>query len=292
LRNRPDLDEVNFWQPSGSRGFRVVPPGSPFFFKLKAPAYAIAGFGIFAGSSILPAWLARETFGDKNGAPDFVTMRRRIEKYRSADRENHRAEYMIGCLMVAEPIFFDREKWILQPSDWGRQTVQGASYDLGTGEGRRIWQQCLQRSAATKASVVARDQEERYGSSILTRPRLGQGIFRVTVTDAYGRACALTGEHSLPALEAAHIKSYAEGGPHDIGNGLLLRSDIHRLFDHGYVTVTPDLRFEVSRRLKEDFENGKTYYPFHGTTIHAPHDADERPASHFLRWHNENKYLG
>lgn len=272
----------------------MIPAGAPFFFKLKAPHFAIAGFGIFAGSSILPAWLAWESFGDKNGAPDFVTMRRRIEKYRSSERSDSRAEYVIGCLMVAEPIFFDRDEWIPQPTDWGRQTVQGSSYDLSTGEGQRVWHECLERTAARRArdSFVANDPKERYGSPILTRPRLGQGIFRITVTDAYERACALTGEHSLPALEAAHIKSYSDGGPHDVGNGLLLRSDFHRLFDRGYVTVTPDLRFEVSKRLKEDFENGKSYYPLHGTTIRIPNGEDERPAPQFLRWHNENKYLG
>ena len=89
---------------------------------------------------------------------------------------------------------------------------------------------------------------------------LGQGIFRVSVLDACDRACAVTGEHSLPVLEAAHIMPYADGGTHDVTNGLLLRSDIHRLFDLGYVTVTPEYRFKVSDALAEDFHNGRTYY--------------------------------
>ena len=45
-----------------------------------------------------------------------------------------------------------------------------------------------------------------------------------------------------------------------VDNGLLLRLDIHRLFDRGYVTVDRDYRFVVSRRLKEEFDNGRTYY--------------------------------
>jgi len=47
---------VNFWQLSGSRAFRAVEPGSPFFFKLKKPHYAVTEFGFFARHSILPAW--------------------------------------------------------------------------------------------------------------------------------------------------------------------------------------------------------------------------------------------
>ena len=92
---------------------------------------------------------------------------------------------------------------------------------------------------------------------MLVRPRLGQGTFRVAVTDAYSRACAVTGEHSLPVLEAAHIRPYALTGPHDINNGLLLRADLHRLFDLGYLTVTPDHALHVSERLKADYDNGR-----------------------------------
>jgi putative restriction endonuclease len=82
----------------------------------------------------------------------------------------------------------------------------------------------------------------------------------VRVLDAYGRACTVTTEHSLPVLDAVHIRPYATGGPHEITNGLVLRSDLHRLFDSGYVTIDTESRFVVGRRLKNDFENGKTYY--------------------------------
>ena len=54
---------------------------------------------------------------------------------------------------------------------------------------------------------------------------------RFAVTSAYQSACAVTMEHSLPVLDAAHIRPYSDGGEHEVSNGLLLRSDIHRLFD-------------------------------------------------------------
>lgn len=63
----------------------------------------------------------------------------------------------------------------------------------------------------------------RYGELFLTRARLGQGAFQVLVGEAYQRRCAITGESTLPVLEAAHIRSYADGGPHRISNGMLLR---------------------------------------------------------------------
>jgi putative restriction endonuclease len=106
----------------------------------------------------------------------------------------------------------------------------------------------------------------------------------------YRDACAVTGEHSLPALEAAHIKPYTVEGPHSVNNGLLLRADVHRLFDGGFVTVTPDLRFEVSPRLREEFENGKVYYERHGAEIHLPGAKADLPDRELLRWHNENVF--
>ena len=93
-------------------------------------------------------------------------------------------------------------------------------------------------------------------------------------------------------MEAAHIRPYGDGGEHEAWNGLLLRRDIHSLFDAGYVTVTPDLRFEVSRRIKEEFDNGRHYYALHGQTIAPPPDLRQRPDPDALTWHNEHCFRG
>jgi putative restriction endonuclease len=110
------------------------------------------------------------------------------------------------------------------------------------------------------------------------------------VTGAYGGACAVSREYSLPVLEAAHIRPYGEDGSHDVANGLLLRADIHRLFDAGYVTVTPDHRFVVSRRLAQEWENGKAYYAMEGHEIAVPKRVADHPDPVLLRWHNENVF--
>jgi putative restriction endonuclease len=132
----------------------------------------------------------------------------------------------------------------------------------------------------------------RYGEPILIRPGLGQGAFRIGVTGVYQRRCAVTGERTLPILDAAHIRPYGAGGEHEITNGLLLRTDVHRLFDLGYVTVGGDGHFAVGRRLKEDFENGRLYYEMHGRPITLPEEVDQRPARAALEWHQANKFLG
>jgi putative restriction endonuclease len=115
--------------------------------------------------------------------------------------------------------------------------------------------------------------------------RLGQGAFRILITDAYERRCAITREKALPVLDAAHIRPVADGGSHRLDNGLLLRSDVHTLFDRGYITVTPEHRVRVSRRLKADFDNGEDYYQLEGSPLWIPRSAEAQPRRDLLEWH-------
>lgn len=296
LASRRQLDDVNFWQPGGSRRFRTLQPGELFLFKLHAPRNFVVGGGFFAHATLLPVSLAWEAFGEANGARSLAEMRARIEHYRKAPAQPHE-DYTIGCILLEQPFFLPEERWVPAPSDWHPNIVQGKTYDLGAEPGRSLWRQVEEairgRGVAEQWPAEWRDPEQRrYGEPILMRPRLGQASFRVLVTDAYDRRCAVTGERVLPVLEAAHIRPYAAGGAHRVDNGLLLRSDVHTLFDRGYVTVTPELRIEVSRRLRDDFENGRHYYALHGERAREPADPTLRPAAAFLRWHNEEAFLG
>ena len=136
------------------------------------------------------------------------------------------------------------------------------------------------------------EEQARFGEPTLIVPRLGQGAFRISVTDAYGRACAVSGGKVLPALDAAHIRPYALGGTHSVSNGILLRRDIHSVFDAGYVTIDQSHRFVVSARVKTDFNNGEEYRRMHGTRLTLPSHPSNRPEQTALAWHNENIFLG
>jgi putative restriction endonuclease len=132
----------------------------------------------------------------------------------------------------------------------------------------------------------------RYGPGQIIHPRLGQGAFRVVVTEAYHRRCAISGERTLPVLEAIHIRPFSREGPHHTSNGLLLRKDLHALFDRGYLTVSDNLAIEVSPRIKKDFGNGRDYYAYHGKRlIEIPDDLQDRPCPSFLRWHREHVFM-
>lgn len=298
LAARQPLEEVNFWQPSGGDAFRALEPGEPFFFRLKKPHYAIAGFGLFARHEVVTAKLAWEAFGERNGALTFAAMCDRIETYRRGQAADPAKQYKVGCLMISQPVFFAEPDWVPEPSDFSKNIVRGAGYDVSKGEGRRIWEACLERVRGHRVPLAAEEEAQwaavanvaRFGAPQLVHPRLGQGTFRVAVTQAYDGACAVSGEHSLPALEAAHIRPYGVDGTHDVRNGVLLRADIHRLFDQGYVTITPEHRFVVSQRLAEEWENGKIYYAKNGADIALPRRKVDWPDPDLLRWHNEQVF--
>lgn len=198
----------------------------------------------------------------------------------------------MGCNILNRPFFFGERDWIPVPETWAKHIQQGRTFDTEENDGLKLWNAVFALLRADEA-VGNRVEAPRFGAEYLTRARLGQGAFRVLVTDAYSRRCAIIGERTLPVLEAAHIKPYSETGPHLVSNGLLLRSDLHILFDDGYVTVTEDLRVAVSKRIKEEFENGREYYQYRDKPlVNVPGGAEEQPSKEFLRWHNEHGFLG
>ncbi len=291
---RPPIEEVNFWRP-GATPFRAVQPGEPVLCRLKAPRNVIGGFGYFSYYSYLPLSVAWETYGPANGAPDFATAHDRLLRYRGRFKMagSPREDFRLGCILLIEPKFFADDEWIPEPTDFARNSPPGEGYDLTAGEGERVWRECLSRAYVTQSVSVIADRPIAggYGAPMLVRPRYGQKSFRIAVLDAYGRRCAVTSERALPALEAAHIRDYRDVQEHSITNGLLFRADIHKLFDTGYVTVTPDYHFEVSRRIKEEFENGRDYYALNGRTIRLPENPADRPLQDALKWHNDERFL-
>jgi putative restriction endonuclease len=254
----------------------------------------LLGAAFFAHSTILPISLAWDAFVEKNGARSLAEMRERTEKYRRK-APSQEGDYQIGCILLQQPFFFKERDWVQVPSDWKPNIVQGKSYDTTTGLGKRLWEDVQLRLQARKdlwKEARVTDVEGGYGPSVMVLPRLEQGSFRVLVTDVYQRRCSVTQERTLPALDAVHIKPFGKSGPHSVNNGVLFRSDIHKLFDAGYVTISGDYHLEVSKRIREEFENGRDYYAMHGKLLHLPPEKKLRPGSEFVTWHNENVFRG
>lgn len=111
--------------------------------------------------------------------------------------------------------------------------------------------------------------------------RGGQPTFRKALMEAYGGACAITGCDFPAVLEAAHVHPYMGNHTNVISNGLLLRTDIHILFDLGLIAIEPkSLRVLVSPDLV-----GTEYAWLEGVTVRCPAALSQRVSPDALDWH-------
>jgi hypothetical protein len=109
--------------------------------------------------------------------------------------------------------------------------------------------------------------------------RQGQAEFRQTLVEAYGGRCAMTDCAVETVLEAAHIMAYEGPATNHVQNGLLLRGDLHTLFDAGLIFVEPDsclIVVDASIRSSE-------YGQLHGRRLRVPAAAEKRPSARALR---------
>ena len=161
--------------------------------------------------------------------------------------------------MLGEAFFWPRELWIPSPPEFSLTNQVGMGFDAESGAGAAQWAAVSERFAyhppphiASATATLAALESSGYGKPQIVHPRLGQGSFRILVTDVYERRCVITGERTLPVLDTAHIMPFSICQRHELSNGILMRSDLHRLFDGGYLTIDPvDRTVVVSNRIRQ-----------------------------------------
>jgi putative restriction endonuclease len=282
------VTEINFWQPSAS-GVND-PPGTPWLFKRKSPKNDIVGGGFFTYYTPMSPFLAWKIFGECNGVGSLDDLLERVQKYRGSSRIEVNA-HNLGCVILTDPFFFLPDQYIPAPADWKPNIVKGRHYSVEDPIGARLWAEVMLRLEQRPIASML-PQAPAFGKPILVAPRLGQRAFRAQVLDAYDRRCSITGERTVPVIEAAHIRPYAESQNHDVKNGIALRSDLHTLYDAGYVSIRPDGIFVVSKQIREEFSNGKEYYALDGTPIRMPENPVLKPREEHLEWHYSERFLG
>lgn len=294
LRERPRLQEVNFWVPGGGPRRMTVDPGEPWLFKAKAPQPScLVGGGYVADYTRLSVSMAWQIFGEGNGAGSLQDMRRLIGRARHrwlAEDEDP----VIGCVVLRAPRFFTwtppigRE--LFAPNIVGRKSFELATYpDSPVETATALLFGAIEELAGKPVDL--RWPTPTKGEPRLVVPRRGQREFRALVTGAYGQRCAITGSRLLPTLQAAHIRPVEREGQHRIDNGLLLRADVHLLFDAGYLGVHPTRRtLEVSSKLRSVYGNGDYFYERAGQPLAVPLRAADRPDRVALDWHRDTVF--
>lgn len=314
LRDHDHLTEANFWQPS-PHGFKNLSPGEPFLFKTKdptqfrgvdIPGYHLVGGGFFDEYVEMRVSEAWTIWGSANGVGTEAELLTRALSYRArSTAATPDPDPTIGCIILRNIYFAKPGEEIPEPPGWSRNIVTRASYEPRSPKAHPDADYVEHAFAALQSRAridfawepdlrgMAVDWGgERYGQPLLVRPRMGQGHFRRAVSHAYDNRCAVTGSKTFPSLEAAHIRPFAEGGAHQVSNGLLLRTDVHKLYDRGYLSIDADLRLRVSPQLRDHGWNGTEFYEREaaGFAIPVPRDPKHAPEREALAWHFESKF--
>lgn len=289
LRDRPHITEANFWMPS-ARTFRALAVGEPFLFKTHWPNNRLVGGGFFSGFAELTVAEAWEIHGESNGVSSLAELTQTIASYRKVQPD---PSLPIGCILLRDLFFDETGSGLPGPADFAKNIVSYKGYDF-TNESpieadlRRLLEISTLRLDEGETLLVPGPTK---GLPTLTVPRVGQDAFKSLVLSSYERRCAITGSRVKPVLQAAHIRPVSDQGEHRVDNGMLLRSDVHILFDRGYLGVDPRHRLQVSPRLRMDFGNGEEFYAKAGTEIGVPRRRADRPNRDAVTWHLDTRFL-
>jgi len=182
----------------------------------------------------------------------------------------------------------DRAIWNEFHEDWeqlaleSKAVLDGLSKDTGLSSAD---------SNNLASDVIA--SYEGLTKSVLTEVRVKQSFFRKAVLTGYQNRCCISGVQEQRLLIASHIVPWSEDKQNRLNprNGLCLSALHDRAFDQGLITITPDFRIQVSRKLKLQKDNpmlNSTIVEAQGRLIVLPEKF--LPSEEFLSWHNENRF--
>lgn len=291
--------ELALWRPLSKQGSALlVGPGEPFMFGemlASGSAVQVRGGGVLSGVSRMFLTEMWEWFGEESGASSLTQLRQQYAAVTGGLDDGDDPE--VEAILIYDVRFFAPSEYLEVPVDpVGFVLERGAYFEL---DGRTDTDPIV-RAVLTYVQPAPSTSQDEVTQAVLTKirgqakavvARIGQGAFKAMVSEAYKHHCALTGDKVRPVLEAAHIKSFASGGEYRLDNGILLRSDMHTLYDRGYISFDVDARLMVSPQLRQRFGNGDWLYARVGQAITVPERAVDRPNPDFLTWHHERVFL-
>jgi putative restriction endonuclease len=272
---------VNFWTPT-PWNVRRLAPGDRLYFLLKSPIRKVGGYGAFSHYENLPVSQAWQKYGLGNGVQSLAELVLRTSSYveNRTLRGPVGSETEIGCILLSKVVFLDDADFFV-PEDEGfsfpRQVVKMKYFDTPSPL-LALSKQAQPQSSIAPFQLVSTPQKlKRQGLNVV---RSGQSRFRNAVLDVYGRRCAISGESTEEIIEAAHIQPYAGPQSDHLQNGIALRTDLHRLFDAGLLTIDSDSKIKIS-----DFVKSAHYLAFDGQLVRLPEDEHHKPSSEALEFH-------
>ena len=272
---------INFWTPTPWNISRLQ-KGNKLFFMLKSPIRKIGGYGKFVEYKNMKASEAWKFYGRDNGVEDLTKLIARTSEYASKHSKNPiLPNPEIGCILLAEPVFFDNDNFVSDKSlgvNFPNQVVKIKYFD----EKEKIVIKKTDIKVHSNFDLV--DSSKSKIKQLTQKERKGQASFRKNILHIYNGACAVTGIKQKEVLEAAHIQTYINEESNHIQNGICLRVDIHKLFDNGLLSIDSNHRVVISSLLETT-----AYKKIKGKKIKLPKNKLHYPSDEALSYHNKFK---
>ncbi len=276
-RLRPE--KVAFWQPTPARPLRLHPGERWYFKELGAPL--VLGFGTYSGWERLTIEDLFETYGIAAGyatKADLIAALQIFDPDKGAGSE-------IGNVVLNDFTPFEH------PIALGSVGLNDLNVRFNYIEGDDPIAAYVGglRAGQPATHFELRNAERAERAAATRKVRVGQGAFRRLLIGTYGAVCAFTGPQLEETLQAAHIQPYVDAESNHIRNGLLLRADMHLLFDLGLLTLTSDCRIEVSKKLSG---RDPSVECLHGTVATLKSVDGVKPSPPAIEFHRAEVFVG
>jgi putative restriction endonuclease len=272
LKQRLNFSAINFWTDRPWNPRRIN-EGDKFYFLLKAPIRKIGGYANFVYYENLTIEEAWQKFGRGNGVNSLYELGVKATGELEPDFTTE-----IGCLVLENPVFLEIE-------DYFHPTEYNLSFSNQISK-LKYYSQLNQINFASDYkqvgfSFASFNSKENYEFKESSRVK-GQSKFRQSLTKFYNQQGAISGETCLTILDAVHINPHINENKNHIKNGVLLRSDLHKLFDEGLLTITPDYKVVIADELATS-----DYYKYNHQQINLPEATTLYPSQQLLKFHNQ-----
>lgn len=258
---------VNFWTPT-PWNIKNVEIGSKWYFKRKGGEKFICGYGIYNGIETMTVKNAWSKFGINNGCSSFTQFKTSLSKY----NDEIASEKIIGAILLSDVVFFDEKDFINLDNigiEWSNGIVKYKTYN----DSDIILPSDLEEKSDFKLVKTTKKQKRESNINL----REGQSEFRQKISKIYNYKCCITGESCPDLLEAAHIQPYISKDSNHVQNGLLLRVDIHKMFDSGLIAINKDYEIIISSKIQTDY-----YRNLARKHISLPDNAKNHPSKEAL----------
>lgn len=281
LRDADLNSGINFWTPT-PWNIKKMKKGDRLYFMLKAPRRKIGGYGEFSAYKNLSAAQAWDEFGYRNGRPSQDVFFNSIKKYVTKNTiqsgtifDTTAPAHEIGCVILDNCEFWPDEHFQVisdtKSSDDKDAIVCFEPQIVRIKYYNDVVDPFRETSKVNQGFRMISGQRER--KQVFAALRDGQSRFKVKILKIYSNQCCVTGEKIPELMEAAHIQPYVNDCSNHAQNGLLLRVDIHRLYDNNLIFIDRDYRIHVS-----GFVKNPNYRQYDGRRITLPNVTNGYPS--------------